>query len=313
MRLTIGKHAGFCFGVKRAVDAAFALAQEGKPCYTLGPLIHNPQVVRRLEGMGIRVIDSLDEIERGTVVIRSHGVRPEVYAECRRRGLNMVDATCPHVERVHQLVDRYSEDGSPVIVIGEEDHPEVVGIAGWAHGDVYVVPGVQDVERVPRLSRALAVAQTTIRADRFAEITQALGQRVEDLTVQDTICRATALRQQEAAELSARVDAMLVVGGKNSSNTRKLYETCRQHCARSLLVESKDDIPPGFFGPRDHIGITAGASTPEWSLKEVVTRMNDMEKDQVLEQADSDFMADVEKTLVKIRTGQTVTGTIVEA
>ncbi len=312
MQLTIGKHAGFCFGVKRAVDAAFALAQEGKPCYTLGPLIHNPQVVRRLAEMGIRAVDSLDEIERGTVVIRSHGVRPEVYAECRRRGLNMVDATCPHVERVHQLVDRYSEDGSPVVVIGEEDHPEVVGIAGWAHGDVYVVPSVQEVGRVPRLSRALAVAQTTIRADRFAEITRALRQRVQDLTVQDTICRATALRQQEAAELSARVDAMLVVGGKNSSNTRKLYETCRLNCARSLLVESKDDIPPGFFSPRDHIGITAGASTPEWSLKEVVTRMNDMEKDQVLEQADSDFMADVEKTLVKIRTGQTVTGTIVQ-
>lgn len=312
MQLTIGKHAGFCFGVKRAVEAAFALAQEGKPCYTLGPLIHNPQAVRRLDEMGVHPIESLDEIERGTVIIRSHGVRPEVYAECRRRGLNMVDATCPHVARVHELVERYSQNGDPVVIVGEEDHPEVVGIAGWAHGDVYIVERAGDAKKVPLLPRALVVAQTTIRSDRFAEVSQALRDRVQELTVEDTICRATALRQQEAAALSKQVDVMLVVGGKNSSNTRKLFETCLAHCKRSLLVESRDDIPPGYFNPRDHIGITAGASTPEWSLKEVVTRMNDMEKDQVLEQADSDFMADVEKTLVKIRTGQTVTGTIVQ-
>lgn len=312
MQLTIGKHAGFCFGVKRAVEAAFALAQEGKPCYTLGPLIHNPQAVRRLAEMGVRPIESLDEIERGTVIIRSHGVRPEVYAECRRRGLNMVDATCPHVARVHELVERYSQTGDPVVIVGEEDHPEVVGIAGWAHGDVYIVERAEDAKKVPLLARALVVAQTTIRSDRFAEVSRSLKGRVQELIVEDTICRATALRQQEAAALSRQVDVMLVVGGKNSSNTRKLFETCLAHCKRSLLVESRDDIPTGYFNPRDHIGITAGASTPEWSLKEVVTRMNDMEKDQVLEQADSDFMADVEKTLVKIRTGQTVTGTIVQ-
>lgn len=312
MSFTVGKHAGFCFGVKRAVDMAFEYADKG-PCCTLGPLIHNPQVVGLLQARGVHAIEKAEQVCPGaTVIIRSHGVGPEVVASLEERGLHVVDATCPHVSRVHQTVHAYSLAGDPVIIVGGREHPEVVGIAGWAQGVAYIVSSPEEALSLPKMERALVVAQTTITTERFEAVTAALRTRVADLICKNTICQATALRQEEAARLSKSVDAMLVVGGKNSSNTRKLYETCLSRCSRSLLVETADDIPSGFLSPRDHIGITAGASTPEWLLKEVVTRMNDMEKDQALEQADSDFMADVEKTLVKIRTGQTVTGTVVQ-
>jgi small subunit ribosomal protein S1 len=308
--LTVGKHAGFCFGVKRAIDTAFASVEEG-PCYTLGPLIHNPQVVGLLEARGAHTVDTPEEIPPGaTVILRSHGVGPQVIQACRARGLKIVDATCPHVSRVHQLVSDYSQSGDPVILVGGREHPEVRGIAGWAKGPVYIVFSREEAEALPEMERALVVAQTTITRERFHDIVAALQARVRELTCKDTICQATALRQAEAARISGLADAMLVVGGRNSSNTHKLFETCLSQCSRTLLVETANDIPTGYFSPRDHIGITAGASTPEWLLKEVVTRMNDMEKDQVLEQAD--FMAVVEKTLVKIRPGQTVTGTVVQ-
>ena len=306
--ITTGKHAGFCFGVRRAVDTAFACVEKG-PCYTLGPLIHNPQVVRILEQRGAHTANAPEDIPEGaTVIIRSHGVGPQVIDACKARGLQIIDATCPHVSRVHQIVREYSQSGAPVIIVGGREHPEVMGIAGWSLSPVHIVFTREEALALPEMDRALVVAQTTITRERFEEITQSLKTRVKNLTCKDTICQATALRQEEAAALSEQADAMIVVGGKNSSNTRKLYETCLSRCSRTLLVETALDIPTGFVGPRDHIGITAGASTPEWLLKEVATRMNDMEKDQVLEQ---DFMAAVEKTLVKIRPGQTVTGTVV--
>jgi len=276
MKLTIGEHAGFCFGVRRAVDKAFECAEKQLPCVTLGPLIHNPQEVARLENAGVRSVDSLEEVAAGqTVIIRSHGVTPAVYRQCEVRGLDVIDCTCPHVAHIHQLVSQYSEDGGAVIIVGEADHPEVVGIAGWAHGDVFILPSRETALAAQLPGRALVVAQTTIRRDRFEDVLAVIREKVADLTVRMTICAATSKRQQEAETLSKEADVMIVVGGRNSSNTRKLLETCRLRCERAIQVETPDDVPQGVISAEDRVAITAGASTPQWLLEQVRARIEE--------------------------------------
>lgn len=276
MKLTIGEHAGFCFGVRRAVDKAFECADRQLPCVTLGPLIHNPQEVARLESAGVRSVSSLEEVVSGqTVIIRSHGVTPDVYRQCEVRGLDVIDCTCPHVAHIHQLVSRFSEDGGAVIIVGEADHPEVVGIAGWAHGDVFILPSRESALAAQLPGRALVVAQTTIRRDRFEDVLSVIREKVADLTVRMTICAATSKRQQEAEALSKEADVMIVVGGRNSSNTKKLLETCRLRCARAIQVETPGDVPQGVISAEDRVAITAGASTPQWLLEQVRARIEE--------------------------------------
>ena len=276
MKLTIGEHAGFCFGVRRAVLKAFECAEKQLPCVTLGPLIHNPQEVERLRRAGIRSVETLDEVAPGeTVIIRSHGVTPDVYRTCEARGIPVIDATCPHVAHIHQLVEQYSGNGDAVVIVGEADHPEVIGIAGWAHGKVFILPDAQAAE-LPK--KALVVAQTTIRRDRFDSVLQVLRRRVPDLTQRITICAATSQRQQEAEKLSGEADVMVVVGGKNSSNTQKLLETCRLRCKRSILVETPEDVPQNLAKADDRVALTAGASTPQWLLEQVRARIEENAK-----------------------------------
>ena len=277
MKLTIGEHAGFCFGVRRAVDKAFDCAKQQLPCVTLGPLIHNPQEVGRLERAGVRSVDSLEDVAPGqTVIIRSHGVTPQVYAQCETRGIPVIDCTCPHVAHIHQLVREYSQDGSAVIIVGEPEHPEIVGIAGWAHGSVFILPTPESAREAKLPDRAIVVAQTTLRRDRFEAVLAVVREKVRDLTVRMTICAATSKRQQEAESLSIQADVMIVVGGRNSSNTQKLLETCRLRCARAYQVETPQDVPAGVFSQQDHVAITAGASTPQWLLEQVKTRIEEM-------------------------------------
>ena len=279
MKLTIGEHAGFCFGVRRAVDKAFECAQGQLSCVTLGPLIHNPQEVERLAEAGVRSVDSLDDVQPGqTVIIRSHGVTPQVYAQCEARGIPVIDATCPHVAHIHELVREYSVGGDAVIIVGERDHPEVVGIAGWAGGPVLFLPTREDALAAQLPSRALVVAQTTIRRDRFEDVLTVLRRRIPELTVRMTICGATSQRQQEAERLSREADVMIVVGGRNSSNTHKLLETCALRCKRAYLAETPEDVPEGIVQPGDRVAITAGASTPQWLLEQVRARVEALEK-----------------------------------
>lgn len=274
MKLTIGEHAGFCFGVRRAVDKAFDCAAQALPCVTLGPLIHNPQEVERLEAAGVRSVQTLDEVQPGqTVIIRSHGVTPQVYAQCEARGIPVIDCTCPHVAHIHQLVKEYSKDGGAVIIVGEPEHPEIIGIAGWAHGDVFILPTRESAMKAQLPGRALVVAQTTLRRDRFEDVLAVIRSRVSELTVRMTICAATGQRQQEAESLSREADVMIVVGGRNSSNTQKLLETCRLRCARAYQVETPEDIPSGIIKATDRVAITAGASTPQWLLEQVRARI----------------------------------------
>ncbi len=316
MPIHVAPRAGFCMGVRRAVKEALKAAETERDIVSIGELVHNPEVIRQLSEKGIRAVDDLAEAEGKTVLVRSHGVSPEVLKRLAGQSKKMIDLTCPYVNRLHQIVAKYSADGQAVILVGQRDHPEVVGTIGWCKGPVYTVHDLEGAGRIPLLEEALAVSQTTFPHESWEAIVPILRQRVQRLVVEDTICEATVVRQTEAKRLAAQVDAMLVVGGQNSANTRKLYETCKSICKRTLLVERAADIPPGFADIHsESIGITAGASTPDWSLKEVFTRMTDkeqMEQKVSAEEEKSDFMADVEATLVKIRPGQTVTGTVVQ-
>ncbi len=317
MTVEIAEHAGFCMGVRRAVEAAEAAAEDGIPSCTLGELIHHPAVVRSLAARGLPPIQEPSQAAGRRVLIRSHGVSPDVMEALEAEGCEVLDLTCPFVSRMHRIVRDGSADGTPVIIVGAAEHPEVRGTAGWALGPVYIVAAVEEAAALPRMERALAVAQTTFPPERWELILETLRLRVSSLQSYNTICSATEVRQREAAALAERADRMIVVGGRMSANTRKLFEICQSRCRNTILVESAAEIPPTFTNKDPGmIGITAGASTPADSLKEVVTRMDEMEKINQTptqeEETQKDFMAEVDATLVRIRPGQTVTGKVVQ-
>jgi len=287
--LIVARHAGFCVGVRQAVDQALlSLTQaqaSGLPAYTLGELIHNPQVVQTLARQGMRPVSSPQDAMGGLLVLRSHGVSPQLEQQARAYAAQVVDCTCPFVRHLHEVVSGFSQEGGPVILVGDAGHPEVEGTAGHCKGPVWVVSTLEEVDQLPQeASNALLVSQTTFPPQLWETLCERLVSRFPGLTVKRTICAATSLRQQEAAQLASTADAMIVVGGHNSANTRKLLETCKAVCPESYLVECAKDIPAHLRNkPLLRIGVTAGASTPEWSLKEVIDSMNDMEhKDQAL-------------------------------
>ena len=246
MPILVAKHAGFCMGVRRAVVEAMKAAQTQNDIVTIGELVHNPEVIRKLEESGIRAVTLPSEVNGHAAIIRSHGVAPDIYRELDARGLKTIDLTCPFVQRLHNIVAKYSETGKTVILVGRSDHPEVVGTLGWCRGDVYTVYNIAEAEALPQLNEALAVSQTTFPHEAWEAILPVLGRKVQTLTVEDTICTATVLRQAEAKQLASRVDAMLVVGGLESANTRKLFETCKSICPRTLLVErGRGGLLPG--------------------------------------------------------------------
>jgi len=317
MPVEVAAHAGFCMGVRRAVEMAEAVIHDGVPSCTLGELIHNPDVIRSLEDRGLTVISAPEEAEGRRVLIRSHGVSPHILQQLEQAGNQVLNLTCPFVEKLHKAVAEASADGTPVILVGEKAHPEVQGTAGWAHGPVYIIADKAAAVRLPRFTKAVAVCQTTFPVSRWEEILRVLRENIPELKSFCTICNATEIRQEETRDLASRSDAMIVVGGRNSANTRKLYEISLDHCSRTILVERAAEIPPAFANIHsDRIGITAGASTPTDSLKEVVTRMDEMENKDLTPTAEvetnNDFMAEVESTLVRIRPGQTLTGKVVQ-
>ena len=276
MKLIVGQHAGFCYGVRRAVERASECAAEKLPCATLGPIIHNPQEVERLAREGIRCITTPEEAYPGeTIMIRSHGVSPTLIRRIEALGLPMIDLTCPHVAYIQQLVSK-AEDGRSVVIIGEADHPEVQGIAGWASAPVVVLATSAEAASAALPARALVVAQTTLREETFESVLEVLRSRIPDLQVFRTICAATGQRQREAEQLSAKADVTVVVGGHNSSNTRKLYETCRQRCKRTYLIETPEHLTGGSIGKDDVVAVTAGASTPQWLLERVCRRIREI-------------------------------------
>ena len=310
--MVLASHAGFCFGVRRAVGTA----EKAAPAVTLGPIIHSPQVVERLRRMGIVPVDALEEIPDGVrAVIRSHGVDRATYDALAQKGCEVVDATCPFVARIHDMAREASRAGIPLVVVGEAEHPEVRGILGWTDGEKYAVLSREDVERLPHLSEALVVSQTTMVEEKFCELCSALAGKIDRPDVRATICPATRDRQNECVEIARKADVMIVIGGRESSNSRKLYRLAARFCPRTFFIESAAELSGVRAAPSDVIGITAGASTPDCIIKEVVARMNDIEKKAPIEETQDPSvmsMEDVDKTLVQLRPGQIVTGQVVQ-
>ncbi|WP_308546899.1 4-hydroxy-3-methylbut-2-enyl diphosphate reductase [uncultured Selenomonas sp.] len=268
MEVILADYLGFCYGVKRAIKIAREnAAPDGSAC-TLGPIIHNPQMVERLKEEGVGTIDRLDDLKRGKVIIRSHGVGPETYERAEAMGLECVDATCPHVKKAQLSAKELAEEGRFVVIVGEKEHPEVHSIVQWAGGNVAVIETVAEAAFLPNASRLGIISQTTFSGERFQEIVSALLDKSRDIRVMRTICTATDQRQRVARELASKVDVMLVIGGKNSANTTRLAQLCAKIC-RTYHIETAEELRPAWFDNIEKIGITAGASTPDWIIKEV--------------------------------------------
>lgn len=281
MEVILAKHAGFCFGVQRAVDTVYEQIEkrgkEGRPIYTYGPIIHNEEVVDDLQKRGVRVLDSLadagavPEEARGTVIIRSHGVEKIVCERLRELGYDVVDATCPFVKRIHNIVEKESAAGKNIVIVGNAGHPEVEGIRGWSETDTYVVGAVEEAEKFVCQAgeEVCIVSQTTFNYKKFQDVVEIFKERGYNGSVVNTVCNATEVRQAEARELAARVDVMIVIGGNHSSNTRKLYEICRQECEMTYYIQTLDDLHLRLPESVRLVGITAGASTPNNIIEEV--------------------------------------------
>ena len=315
VKVVIAKSAAFCFGVRRAVESVERELDKGETICTLGELMHNRQAVEALEKRGAHPVDTPEEADTPKVAIRSHGVTPDVLEELKSLGHEVLDLTCPFVARIHELVRNYSNEcGAPVVVVGKRTHPEVIGTCGWGRQS-YVVADETEAAALPEMQRALLVAQTTCESERFERVRALLETRIPDLTSRNTVCSTSRERQREAMELASRADMMIVVGGKGSANTRELYEICRAR-TNTIWVETARDLPEKWAGPWGIIGITAGASTPDGTFKEVAARMNDIEKqDVVLEtapQEEPDFEAAFEKTMVQIHPGDIMKGKVVQ-
>ena len=271
-------HAGACYGVQRALDMTLKAAEEGGSVCTLGPLIHNPGVVAELEEKGICVADSVDSVKADGVVIRSHGVVPQVIEDIEQRGFKVIDATCPHVMRAQRAAAKLAKEGRHVLVVGEAGHPEVEGISANARvagGQCTIVGGPEDIP-ADLSGKVGVVVQTTQSRERFEEVLAALEGRNLDLAVKDTICFATTQRQLSAVELAEQVDAMVVIGGRNSSNTTRLYEICAQHCAKAYHIEQASEIDPAWFDGCHAVGVSAGASTPDNQIQSVVDYLSQL-------------------------------------
>ena len=274
MEIRLAKSAGFCFGVKRAVDQVYELIETGKTIYTYGPIVHNEEVVKELEKKGVRVIagkEELRELESGTVVIRAHGVAREIYEILENRGLECVDATCPFVKRIHRTVEKASAEGRHIVVVGDPSHPEVEGIVGWCSGPVTVLETPEEaLAYAPEKDIPLCiVAQTTFNYKKFQYIVEIFRKKGYNDSVVDTICNATEERQTQARAIAKEADVMIVIGGKHSSNTRKLYEICSRECANTYFIQTLDDLHLELPKAVRLVGITAGASTPNKLIEEV--------------------------------------------
>lgn len=338
MDIIIAGEAGFCFGVKRAIESAMETAQDSNtPVYTLGPIIHNPQVVKKLEEKGVKAIDSLDEITEGTVIIRSHGVSPAVIKAAREKGLHVVDATCPFVKKAQKEAKNLVDEGYQTIIFGDPDHPEVKGICGSTEGKAYIVNDIKDLHSLELSNKIGFVAQTTKSPESFRDLISAVIERSKELKVYNTICNTTESRQESARKLAKNVDVMFVIGGYNSANTKRLAEICLETGTPTYHIETAAEINKQWLENKEKIGITAGASTPEWLIKEVIEAMSEEKKDLQIDEniteegvidgaeaaentvevnnespieEDNNLNEEIDYSIADLKKGQIVTGTV---
>lgn len=269
MIIKVAEKAGFCFGIKRAVDMAIDFTQKHDQSYAYGQLTHNNQVTERLDKNGLVTVDSLENIKDASVIIRAHGVGKDIYDLKENQNLDIVDCTCPFVKKVHKIVDEYYNKGYKIIIVGNENHPEIIGINGWCDHKAIIVnddlPMIED-----KTSKYCIVAQTTLKVEVWHQVIRALEDQSLVFESFNTICSATSERQEAVKKLAPEVDLMIVIGGYHSSNTRKLYEICTNLCPETLHVEKKSDLVMTNFNKYGIIGITAGASTPNWVIQEII-------------------------------------------
>lgn len=310
MEIIVAKNAGFCFGVSKAIDIINNLLDNcNERIYTIGPIIHNEQVVNDLKSKGVEVVDCVDSVKAdGNVVIRAHGVTPVVYEQLGEKSLNYTDATCPFVKKIHRLVNKKYKEGYKIVIVGDKNHPEVEGINGWCNNSAVVVNSIEEAECVEKNNNNVCVvAQTTLTKEKWENINNILNNKFENVIKFDTICSATSDRQNEAAQVAKTVDMMLVIGGNSSSNTQKLYEICKKYCKETYKIETSGDLPPVDIKKFEKIGITAGASTPEWVIKEVIGKMEELNK----QGSEMSFKEAFESSLVTLNTGDVVKGKII--
>ena len=314
MEIILAKSAGFCFGVQRAVDTAYKEAGK-QHVYTYGPIIHNEEVIEDLRKKGVLVIEDLAELDQQedeTVIIRSHGVSKDVMEQLEARHVNVVDATCPFVKKIHTIVQDESQKGNRIIIVGNKDHPEVEGIIGWCETKSYTVQSVSEAENLVKnienepdfehINFSL-VSQTTFNKNKFKDIVDIIRKKLYNVVVHETICNATAVRQTEARDIAKTVDAMIIIGGRNSSNTQKLYDISKQECENTYYIQTLVDLDLTTFESVSRVGITAGASTPNKLIKEVHGRMDEMNFAELLENDESRG---------SIKTGEIVEGRVID-
>ena len=279
MKIIIAKNAGFCFGVEKAVNLAETLAANGEgPIYTLGQIIHNSRVTERLEAKGVKVVGKPEDIEKpGKLIIRAHGAPPELIGSFDRANVEIYDATCPHVKKIHELAAKRSASGYEIVIIGDSRHPEVIGINGWCGGKAHIVNSPEEAAalavKLPASSKLCIVAQTTLTEDFWKKVTEKLKEMFPSVELHKTICGATADRQKEAVEIASQSDAMIVIGEKNSSNACKLFDICNKYCPNAYMAGSAGELPLEKITRCDTVGITAGASVPVWVINEVIEKL----------------------------------------
>ena len=272
-KIILAKSAGFCFGVKRAVDTVYEHIETDDNLYTYGPIIHNESVVEDMEDKGVRIIDNLSELKdkkTGTLIIRSHGISEKEYKELEGSAVNVVDATCPFVLKIHRIVEEASNAGKQIVIIGDANHPEVKGIIGWCRTPAIVINTVEEAEAFESENKDIhIVSQTTFQSAKFNQLVEIIQRKGYNGNISNTICSATEIRQKEAEEIAREVDAMIIVGGRNSSNTRKLYDISKKECPNTYLIQRAEDLDWVKLKGAESIGITAGASTPNNIIQEV--------------------------------------------
>lgn len=287
MEIVVGKTAGFCYGVKIAVDGSVEQIRDNKneKIYCLGELVHNKQVVENLEEKGIQFIENINEIKEknAKVIIRAHGVKKDVYEETKRNNIKVVDYTCPNVLKIHKIAKEYKNKGYYIFLTGTENHPEIVGIISHCGENYTLIKNEEDVEKAieklkkSNLEKLLVISQTTFSTKKFDIIKNIIQEKVPkniEILIKNTICLATETRQKETKELSSKVDAMIIIGGKNSSNTKKLFEVASENCEKTICIETKNEIDKNNYKEINKIGIMAGASTPKISIDEVIEELN---------------------------------------
>ena len=312
MKVMLAKSAGFCYGVRRAVEMAEQTAQSGKPCVMLGSIIHNRDVVEHLAAQGLYAVKQPEDVPEGSaVIIRSHGESRAVHQGLKERGIEILDATCPNVTRIHQIVQQAEEQGRQPVIVGTPDHPEVLAIAGWCHAPV-VVSGEEELESwlaqdPSRRDLPLTfVSQTTSTKKIWEGCVKKAKKECTNAEFFDTICGATSKRQEEARQLAQKCGLMVVIGDRQSSNTKRLGEICKEFCPQVLLIERAEDLDLGHLPQADMVGITAGASTPAWIIKEVYDKMSD----EIME-IEKSFAELLEESIKTLNNGDKVTGTVV--